>query len=172
MKSASTESSGRIEIRRSEPGDSAEVANLLLLNGVPERLACEEAFLVAAGQGGLLAALAYRVEARYLTLGVLVADPWAGERVLAKLLYAEAHVLARELGLGEVRAVASVHGDYPHEVGYLKRSGGWRLGTERPLQLREELPEGGWRRILALWGLTPGVPFFGALDHGQDGLPS
>jgi N-acetylglutamate synthase-like GNAT family acetyltransferase len=171
MKPASTESSSRIEVRRSESGDSAEVVNLLLLNGVPERLAREEAFLVAAGEGGLLAALAYRVEARCLTLGVLVADPWAGERFLAKLLYAEAHALARELGLREVRAATGVHGDYPHEVGYLKRSGGWRLETDRPLRLRDELPEGGWRRILALWGMTPGVPFFGAFDRRQGGLP-
>jgi hypothetical protein len=149
------------------------VANLLLMNGIPGRMAREEAFLLAEGEGGVLAVLSYRVESRSLTLGVLAADPWAGERVLARLLYAEAHALARELGLGEVRAPAGVYGDYPHEVGYGRRPGGWRLGTDQTPELRDELPEGGWRRMLALLGRGgASVPYFSAFDGRRNGLPS
>ena len=161
-----------LRVRRSGLTDSSGVANILRMNGVPGKLSQKEAFLVAEAKGDILAVLAYRVEAQHLSLGIMAADPWASEASLASLLYAEAHSLARELGLREVRALANVYGDYPHAVGYRRRAGGWQLRTDRPLELRDELPEKGWRRLLALLGRAgAGVPFFSAFDGRRDDLP-
>ena len=142
------------------------------MNGLPGQLSHEEAFLVAEAKGDILAVLAYRVEAQRLSLGIMAADPWANEGALARLLYAEAHSLARELGLREVRALANVYGDYSHTVGYRKRAGGWQLRTDRPLELRDKLPEKGWWRLLTLLGwAAAGVPFFSAFDSKRNDLP-
>lgn len=51
-------------------------------------------------------------------LGLLVADPWAEERALARALYAGAVSLAWEAGIGEVRARSNLYGNYPCKVGY------------------------------------------------------
>jgi hypothetical protein len=149
------------EVRLSRPGDSVRVAELLEINGMSRRLAGEEAFLVAERGGEVLAALAYRVGVRSLSLGALVTDPWEPERPLARMLCAEAHLFARELGLEEVRALPPVYGDRRYDAGYGIRHRCWRLGTGDRLEFRGALPEGGWRRALALWGTTA-VPFFRA----------
>ncbi len=172
MKSVSFYRRGGLRVRRSGLTDSSGVANILRMNGLPGQLSHEEAFLVAEAKGDILAVLAYRVEAQRLSLGIMAADPWANEGALARLLYAEAHSLARELGLREVRALANVYGYYSHTVGYRKRAGGWQLRTDRPLELRDELPEKGWRRLLALFGwAAAGVPFFSAFDGRRNDLP-
>lgn len=51
-------------------------------------------------------------------LGLLVADPWAEERALARALYAGAVSLAWEADIGEVRARSNLYGNYPCNVGY------------------------------------------------------
>src|SRR5215213_6142651 len=76
--------------------DEAKVAELLELNGMPRWVAFEERFIVAEREGEVLAAVRYRTEPKRLLLGLLVADPWAGERRLAVDLYAG----ARRLPLG------------------------------------------------------------------------
>ncbi len=163
---------GALRVRRSGLTDSSEVAKLLRMNGMRGQLSCEEAFLVAEAKGDFLAVLAYRVEAQRLSLGIIATDPWANESTLARLLYAEAHSLARELGLREVRALANVYGDYRHAAGYRKRAGGWQLRTDRPLDLSDRLPEKGWRRLLTLLGwAAASVPFFSAFDGRRNDLP-
>ena len=157
----------RIQVRWGLPEDEAQIAELLELNGMSRTLASEERFMVAAAKPGgkVLAALRYRTEPKRLLLGLLVSDPWAAERPLAVALYAGAGELAREMGAREVLARSVLHAeDYPHEAGYRRRHpGGWRLDTTRPLHSREELPAGGWRRMVALLGV-PAVPFFGAFS--------
>jgi hypothetical protein len=146
-------------MRRAE--DVARITELLQMNGMPPWLAAEEVFLVAERDGEVLAALAYRVGVRRLSLGVLAVDPWERERPLARALYAGAHALAQSMGIKEVRAQSTVCGGYPYDVGYRWRGCGWMLEPDRLLELRERLPEGGWRRVLALLGFS-GVPFFRA----------
>ena len=100
----------------------------------------------------------YRVAVRSLCLGSLLTDPWAQKRLPARALYAEARVLAREAGLGGVRADANSWDDSPYKVGYQPQGRVWRVDPQEPLVLRSELPEGGWRRMFTLWySLT--VPF-------------
>ena len=85
---------------------------------------------------------------------------------MARMLYAEAHALAREMGLNGVEAPDAAGRDYPYDVGYLKGGSGWRLGACDALELRGELPEGGWRRVMALLGLgAQSVPFFRAFPR-------
>ena len=72
--------------------------------------------------------------------GFLLTDTWGQERRLARVLYTEARILAREVGLREVRANAASWGDYPHEVGYRRRGPVWRVDLAEPLVLRDELP--------------------------------
>lgn len=76
-----------------------------------------------------------------------------------------AAVMVREMGAREVLARSVLHAeDYPHEAGYRRRHpGGWHLDPTLPLRSREELPAGGWRRMVALLGV-PTVPFFGAFS--------
>ena len=145
------------EVRRGRPADSTRVAELLELNGMSRGLAGEEAFLVAERGGEVLAALAYSVEIPRLSLGVFVADPWGPERPLARMLYAEAFLFAREMGLEEVRALPSSTGTTHTMSGTTC----WHVGADDGLELRAVLPQGGWRRALALWGATA-VPFFRA----------
>ena len=146
-------------VRVGQVRDKSRIADLLQMNGMHPRFAAEEAFLVVERDGVVLAALAYRVGVRHLTLAVLVADPWESERLLARALFAEAQSLARDMGVEEVRARPTVCGDYPYDIGYRSWGHGWLLDSDRPLESREGLPEGGWRRVLALWGCS-GVPFF------------
>lgn len=153
-------------VRRASSEDEAAIKDLLDLNGMPRWVAAEERFLVAELGGELLAALEYRVTGGRLVLGLLVADPWVGERWLARALYAEAHAVAQEMGLRGVEAPSAASGDYPYDVGYLKGGSGWRLDVSAALELRGELPEGGWRRVLALLGLgAQTVPFFRAFPR-------
>ncbi|MBA4115509.1 MAG: hypothetical protein H0X71_03540 [Rubrobacter sp.] len=146
-----------IRVRWARSEDEAGIAELLELNGMPRWEAFEERFIVALGsEGKVLAALRYRTVSKRLLLGLLVADPWAGERVLAKSLYAGAASLAREMEVKEV--VADGYGDYPYEAGYYWGRGSWRLETGWTLEVRGELPAGGWRRVLALLSVVA-VPF-------------
>ena len=139
--------------------DAPRIARLLGLNGMPSRAASEEQFLLAERGGEVLATLQYRLATKRLMLGLLVTHPWAEERPLARALYAEAHVLARNLGVGEVRARLAPHGDYPYEVGYHRWAGVWHLDATRPLELRSPLHESGWPRAIALWAVLQ-PPFF------------
>lgn len=157
-----------IKVSRVLPQDEPWIADLLEMNGMPRRMATGRRYLIAVGGGEVLAALEYRVEPPRLQLGHLVNDPLVSERIPARVLYAEAHALAGETGLREIRASPPTYGDYPFDVGYRRRCGCWSLSADTPLELRAELPEGGWRRVLALWGLSA-VPFFRAFrDPGQD----
>ena len=142
---------GEIKVRWSRPEDVPPIAQLYELNGMPSRAAFGEQFLLAERGGEVLATLQYRLATKRLELGLLATHPWAEERPLARALYAEAHVLARDLGVKEVRARLAPHGDYPYEVGYHRWAGGWHLNAALPLELRVELPESGWRRAVALW---------------------
>lgn len=146
-----------IGVRWARLEDEAGIAELLELNGMPRWEAFEERFIVAVGpEGKVLAALRYRTASKRLVLGLLIADPWAGERVLAKSLYAGAASLAREMEVKEI--VADGYGDYLYEAEYNRGRGSWRLETEWTLESRGELPASGWRRVLALLSITA-VPF-------------
>jgi N-acetylglutamate synthase-like GNAT family acetyltransferase len=108
----------RIEVRWALREDEAQIAKLLELNGMPQRVATEERFMVAERNGRVVAALQYEAETKKLVFGLLVVNPWAGEPVLAKSLYSKAHALAREMGVREVIVPANRHGDYPYKAGY------------------------------------------------------
>ncbi len=148
-----------IEVRWGLQEDEVCIAELLELNGMPRWVAFEERFIVAEERGEVLAALSYRTMSKRLLLGLLVADPWAGERPLATALYAGAVALALEAGIGEVRARPYPYGNYPCEAGYRWRRGGWRADAALPFEVRGELPAGGWRRVFALLGVVA-IPFF------------
>jgi hypothetical protein len=148
-----------IEVRWGLHEDEARIAEVLVLNGILDRVAARESFIVAERDGRVVAALRYETEPKKLVLGSLVVDPWAGESVLVKALYSEVHTLAKETGVGEVVAPSNRYGDFLYEAGYRRAIGGWSLDTARPLQARKEIPAGGWRRIVALLDV-PTVPFF------------
>jgi hypothetical protein len=148
-----------IEVRWGLPEDEPKIGELLELNEMLRPLAFEERFIVAEKKGEVLAAVRYRTESKRLLLGLLVADPWAGERRLAVALYAGAGELAREMGVEEIVARPYRYGDYSYEAGYRRVRGGWRLDMTRSLYRRKGLPAGGWRRVLALWGVFA-IPFF------------
>ena len=148
----------RIGVRWGREADDDEVADLLQLNGMPRWIAFEERFVVAEKDGKIVAALRYRMEPKKLVLGLLVADPWAGERDLATALYAGAGELAREIGARDVVAQAGAP-DYLAEAGYRWQGRGWRLDATRPAVRREQLPASGWRRAVAMLGVVA-VPFF------------
>ena len=120
-----------IEIRWSLPEHVPRIAELLELNGMPRRKAFEDRFIVAEKEGHVPAALRYRTEPKRLLLGLLLVDPWAGERALAVALYIGAGELAREMGAREVRARTERRADHPSEAGYRRRIGGWRLDVAR-----------------------------------------
>jgi len=142
---------GAVEVRWDLPEDEAKVAELLELNGMPRWVAFEERFVVAERDGTVLAAVLYRTEPKRLRLGLLVADPWDGERRLAVDLYAAARRLALELGTNDIVARIDRHREtYPYEAGYHRWGDGWRMDLSRPVERREELPAGGWRRRIAL----------------------
>ena len=152
-----------IRVRWGLREDQPQIAELLELNGMPRWITFELTFLVAERDGRILAALRYRTEEKRLLLGLLAVDPWAGESDLALALYAGARELAREMAVKEIFARPIRYGnwpaDYPYEAGYRRVMGGWRLDATRPLDRRKELPAGGWRRKIALWGIVA-IPFF------------
>ncbi|MGI9091699.1 MAG: hypothetical protein ACR2GG_11445, partial [Gemmatimonadaceae bacterium] len=93
----------------------------------PRWVAFEERFIVAERDGEVLAALRYRTEPKRLMLGLLVVDPWAGERRFARALYAGALDLGQEMCVGEVLAASGIQGGYPGEAGYRRWGRGWRV---------------------------------------------
>jgi hypothetical protein len=145
-------------VRWGSPEDEPRIAELLELNGMPRWVAFEERFVVAEKKGAVLAALRYRTASKKLLLGLLVVDPWAGERPLAVALYAGAVGLAREMGAGEVLARLVPYGHYPYEAGYCWWGREWWRHTTWPAESRTQLPTGGWRRRIALLGVLA-VPF-------------
>ncbi len=149
-----------VEVRWGLLSDDEGISRLLELNGMPRWVAFGERFIVAEEDGEVVAALRYRTEPKRLVLGLLVADPWAGERRLAVTLYAGAVELAREMGAREVLAPVG-RGEYLAEAGYRRRGRGWRLDATRPVEGRGELPAGGWRRVVWLLGVVA-TPFFRA----------
>lgn len=88
-----------------------------------------ETFFVVQQGEAVLAALEYRVVGRILLLGPLFSDPWGLERLAARALCAEAHILAREAGLREVRATAIPWSDALMKSG---TGGGDVSGERRP----------------------------------------
>ena len=151
---------GVVRVRWGSATDESDVAGLLELNGMPRWVAFEERFIVAEGRGGrLLAAMRYRTEPGRLVLGLPVVDPWAGELRMVGALYEGAVELARGTGLGEV--VARPTGPAKEaQTGYLRKAG-WRrdlLSDAVRTPAVQELPQGGWRRLVALLGVAA-VPF-------------
>jgi hypothetical protein len=139
----------RIEVHWSLPGDEHKIADLLELNGRPRWEAFEERFIVAEEKGKILSALPYQTTSKRLWVGLLITDPWAEERSVARALYAGLGDLAREIGVGEVLAQPVSYADYPYEAGYLRCGPWWWLDTTRPAD-RSKLPVGGWRKMVAL----------------------
>jgi hypothetical protein len=140
-----------VEVRWGLPEDEEKIAELLELNGMPRWVAFEERFVVAEIDAAVLAAVRYKTEPKRLLLGLLVSDPWAEERRLAVDLYAEAQRLALEMGTNDIVARIDRHREtYPYEAGYHRWGGGWRMDLSRPVERREGLPAGGWRRRIAL----------------------
>ena len=96
-----------VKVRWGLVGDEPAVAELLELNGMPRWISFDERFVVVEEDGKILGAVRYRTESKRLILGLLVADPWAGDERLASALYRGVGVLAREIGAHEVVALAS-----------------------------------------------------------------
>jgi hypothetical protein len=139
---------GGISVRWGLAEDEAAVADLLQLNGMPRWVAFEERFVVAEKDGGLIGALRYATESKRLSLGLLVVDPWAGERRTARALYFGAAGLARELGATEVLANAAWGSGYLGEAGYRRAGRGWRLEVSARTG---RVSSGGWRAALGHW---------------------
>lgn len=138
--------------------DEGAVAEILQLNGMPRWVAFEERFIVAEKSGKLVGALRYTTESKRLTLGLLVVDPWAGERRVAGALYAGSRELARELGV-DVVVASGARANYPRAAGFRHLGRTWRARVPRP---GEGSPSGGrWGRLFRLWG-TMAVPFYRA----------
>lgn len=142
-----------VEVRWGLAEDEAAVAELLELNGMPRWVAFEERFVVAEKDGKIVGAVRYTTESKRLLLGLLVVDPWGGERRTAEALYAGSRELAEELGAGEV-VVSAARADYPRAAGYRRRGRGWRSAVSR----EDGGSPGGWRRVFGLWGARA-VPF-------------
>ena len=146
-----------MEVRWGLAEDEAAVADLLQLNGMPRWVAFEERFVVAEKDGRLLGAVRYRTESKRLLLGLLVVDPWAGERRTAAALYTGAVELAEELGASEVLAASVPGGDYPEEAGYRRAGRGWRSPVPSE---GGEGPGGFWRALMHLLGTRAALPFY------------
>lgn len=134
--------------------DEAAVADLLQLNGMPRWVAFEERFIVAENGGRIVGALRYRTESKRLDLGLLVVDPWAGERRTARALYAGSRDLARELGVAEIFAARSVRAKYPALAGYRRAGRGWyspaaRAGEDAPTEALAEDRRSSIRSLVA-----------------------
>jgi hypothetical protein len=147
------------EVRWGLEEDEKKVAVLLELNGTHRWIAFETRFVVAEREGEVLAAVAYWTGPKRLCLGLLVVDPWAGERDLVVALYAGARRLAREAGIRQVWVEPGDRRHYLLDAGYRRRLGGWRSNTGWVREDTADLPQGGWRRVLALLG-EPAIPFF------------
>jgi hypothetical protein len=117
----------RTEVRPGLAKDAPRIAELLELNEIPRWVAFEERFIIAEENGKLAAVLRFREDSERLYLGLLVTDPWAEEHSVAVALYAGARVIARGLGLREIRARTRQHETHPREVGYRRWGGGWRV---------------------------------------------
>ena len=138
-----------IKIRWSLPGDERKIATLLELNGRPRWEAFEERFIVAEEKGRILSALPYQTTSKRLWVGILVTDPWAEERSVARALYGGLGDLAQEIGVGEVLAQPVSYADYPYEAGYLRCGPWWWLDATQSTD-RGDLPAGCWRRMVGL----------------------
>lgn len=147
-----------MEVRWGLAEDEPAVADLLQLNGMPRWVAFEERFIVAQRNGKLVGAVRYATESKRLTLGLLVVDPWAGERRVSKALYAGSRGLAQELGANVVVA-SGARANYPREAGFRHHGRTWHAGVPRP----DGGPSSGgrWGRLFGLWG-TMAAPFFRA----------
>lgn len=156
---------GGIGVRWGLVEDEPGIADLLELNGLPRARAFEERFVVAEEDGEVAAALQYRTYSKRLLLGLLIIDPWAGDRKMAVALYSGAGELAREIGAVEILACTVPYANYPYEAGYRKSGREWWLDTAWPLKDPGELPTSGWRRAAALLG-TLGIPFHRAFRGG------
>lgn len=117
----------RTQVRVGLAEDAPRIAELLELNGIPRWVAFEERFIIAEEDGELVAVLRFRECPGRLCLGLLVTDPWAEEHPLAVALYAGARVVARGLGLREIRARTRQEETHPGDAGYRRCRGGWRL---------------------------------------------
>ncbi len=117
----------RTDVRLGLAEDAPRIAKLLELNGMPRWVAFEERFIIVEEDGELVAVLRFREDFERLYLGLLVTDPWADEGSLAVALYTGARVMARGLGLREIRARTRQHETFPREAGYRRWRGGWRL---------------------------------------------
>ena len=146
-----------IEVRWGLAEDEAAVADLLQLNGMPRWGAFEERFVVAERGGRLVGAVRYVTESKRLSLGLLVVDPWAGERRTAAALYRGAVDLAEDLGALEVLASTARGSAYPAEAGYQRIGHGWRSPV--PFEGGGG-PAGFWRTLLHLWGTRAALPFY------------
>ena len=142
-----------IEVRWGLADDEPAVAEVLELNGMPRWVAFEERFVVAERDGKILGALRYRTESKRLLLGLLVVDPWAGERRTAGALYSEARDLGRELGVSEILACVS-WGDYPVAAGYERAGRAWYSSVPRSGD-GEDPAETGWRAVFGAWVTIP-----------------
>ena len=143
--------------------DEAAVADLLQLNGMPRWVAFEERFIVAEKRGKLVGAVRYATESKRLSLGLLVVDPWAGERRVAGGLYAGSRELAQELGVDVVVATGA-RANYPRAAGFRHLGRTWRARVSRPDGGSADggSPSGGrLGRLFGLWG-TMAVPFYRA----------
>ncbi|QIN82392.1 hypothetical protein GBA63_06805 [Rubrobacter tropicus] len=153
-----------IGVRWGMAADEEAVADLLQLNGMPRWVAFEERFIVAEKDERLLGAVRYRTESKRLLLGLLVVDPWEGERRTARALYSGAVGLARDLGASEVLAESVTGADYPGEAGYWRAGRGWRIPVSS---------EGGggrvgfWRALVHLLGTKAALPFYRIPRRGR-----
>jgi acetyltransferase (GNAT) family protein len=138
--------------------DEPAVADLLELNGMPRWVAFEERFIVAQKNGKLVGAVRYATESKRLTLGLLVVDPWAGERRVSKALYAGSRELARELGTNVVVA-SEARANYPRAAGFRHHGRTWHARV--PRSDGGSSSGGRWGRLFGLWG-TMAVPFYRA----------
>lgn len=146
-----------ISVRWGLAEDDAGVADVLQLNGMPRWVAFEERFIVAEKNGKLLGTVRYVTESKRLLLGLLVVDPWAGERRTARALYSGAVELARDLGAAEVVAAPVPGAGYPEEAGYRRAGRGWRTSVPAG---KPESRTGFWRALLHLWGTKAALPFY------------
>ncbi len=145
------------EVRWGLAEDEAAVADLLQLNGMPRWVAFEERFIVVERGGRLVGAVRYVTESKRLSLGLLVVDPWAGERRTAAALYRRAVDLARDLGALEVLATTARGSSYPAGAGYHRAGRGWRTPVSSEAG---GVRAGFWRTLLHLWGTRAALPFY------------
>lgn len=155
-----------LTVRWGKREDGEEIARILELDSLPGFPAFEERFVVMEGRGEILAVARCRTTRKRLLLDRLVADPRVGDSKSAVALYSGAGDLALAAGLREVWADSDEHRKYLLDTGYIRLVGGWRLDPLRPFGEHEEMPEGGWRRMLSLWSVT-GIPFFRAFGWGH-----